>query len=31
MAIKNGAIGVFEKPFDPKDLVDLLNNYNQGN
>ena len=23
-AIKNGAIGVFEKPFDPKELVDLL-------
>ncbi len=25
MAIKNGAIGVFEKPFDPKDLISLLN------
>jgi len=25
IAIKNGAIGVFEKPFDPKDLVNLLN------
>ncbi|QMU60546.1 MAG: response regulator [Gammaproteobacteria bacterium] len=23
-ATKNGAIGVFEKPFDPKELVDLL-------
>ena len=23
-AIKNGALGVFEKPFDPKELVDLL-------
>ena len=23
-AFKNGAIGVFEKPFDPKELVDLL-------
>ena len=28
-ATKKGAIGVFEKPFDPKDLVDLLNNYKQ--
>lgn len=25
IATKNGAIAVFEKPFDPKDLVDLLN------
>lgn len=24
-ATRNGAIGVFEKPFDPKELVDLLN------
>jgi FixJ family two-component response regulator len=24
-AIRNGAVGVFEKPFDPKELVDLLN------
>ncbi len=24
-ATKNGAIGVFEKPFDPKELIDLLN------
>lgn len=23
-AIQNGAIGIFEKPFDPKTLVDLL-------
>ncbi len=28
IATKNGAIGVFEKPFDPKDLVNLLNSYN---
>jgi len=27
-AIRNGAIGVFEKPFDPKELVDLLNSIN---
>lgn len=25
LATKNGALGVFEKPFDPKELVDLLN------
>ena len=25
-AISNGAIRVFEKPFDPKELVDLLKN-----
>ncbi|MEM7400732.1 MAG: response regulator [Pseudomonadota bacterium] len=25
-ATKNGALGVFEKPFDPKELVDLLQN-----
>ncbi len=25
LATKNGAIGVFEKPFDPKELIDLLN------
>jgi len=24
LARKNGAVGVFEKPFDPKQLVDLL-------
>jgi len=24
LALKNGALGVFEKPFDPKELVDLL-------
>ena len=24
LARKNGAVGVFEKPFDPKELVDLL-------
>jgi Response regulator len=24
LARKNGAAGVFEKPFDPKDLIDLL-------
>jgi DNA-binding response OmpR family regulator len=24
VALKNGAIKVFEKPFDPKELVDLL-------
>lgn len=23
-AMRNGALGVFEKPFDPKELVDLL-------
>lgn len=23
-ALKNGAVGVFEKPFDPKELVELL-------
>ena len=27
-ATRNGAIGVFEKPFDPKELVDLLNSIN---
>ena len=25
LATKNGAIGVLEKPFDPKELIDLLN------
>lgn len=29
-ATRNGAIGVFEKPFDPKELVDLLNTVNSG-
>ncbi len=24
LATKNGALGVFEKPFDPKELIDLL-------
>ena len=27
-ATRNGAIGVFEKPFDPKELVDLLGSLN---
>jgi len=27
-ATRNGAIGVFEKPFDPKELVDLLKSIN---
>lgn len=31
LAIKNGAIGVYEKPFDPKELVDLLDSYNFNN
>ena len=26
-AFENGAIGVFEKPFDPKVLIDLLKSY----
>lgn len=30
-ATRNGAIGVFEKPFDPKELVDLLNSLNSRN
>ena len=30
-AIQNGAIGVFEKPFDPKELVDLLSSYFSNN
>lgn len=30
MAIKNGAKAVLEKPFDPKDLVDLLNSNTNG-
>ncbi len=29
IAVNNGAIGVFEKPFDPKDLVNLLNKYTE--
>jgi len=30
LAIKNGALGVFEKPFDPKELVDLLKSISNG-
>ena len=31
IATKNGALGVFEKPFDPKDLVHLLSTVNTNN
>ena len=30
LATKNGAIGVLEKPFDPKELINLLNTVTSG-